>query len=427
MATEIILPRVDMAMESGSVARWAVKNGDAVKTGDLVFEMNTDKSVMEVEATASGTIAGIAVDEGVEMPVGAVLAYILATGETDLTSKIAAPAPSLPTPDKAPEQTDSTSNHSAVEHAVASSADDENQLRATPLARQLAREAGIKIATVQGTGPLSRIEAGDVKRELSVMESSKGDAGQSRIKMRRWLTETKRRGAIMLVHGFGSNGATWEALSGALARNGFDVYAPDLAGHGDTAINADNFDAVVSSLENAFTLVGYDRFHLVGHSMGAAAVVLAASRNRQRITRLTLLAPFGVGPEIDSEFIAGIAHANKPGAIAELLQLLTVRSVPYSSKQLLAITKELGRGRLTTLASQLVNDGKQAIDIRTELANLPCPVDVVFGIGDKIIPWYHAANLPHRVAARFVADAGHMLHVDELPVLNDLLAKHLAD
>ena len=127
MATEIILPRVDMAMESGSVARWAVKNGDAVKTGDLVFEMNTDKSVMEVEATASGTIAGIAVDEGVEMPVGAVLAYILAAGETDLTSNIAAPAPSLTTPVKAPEQTDSTSNHRAVEHAIASSADGENQ------------------------------------------------------------------------------------------------------------------------------------------------------------------------------------------------------------------------------------------------------------------------------------------------------------
>jgi len=422
MATEIILPRVDMAMESGSVARWAVKNGDRVKSGDLVFEMNTDKSVMEVEASASGVIAGITVGEDVDMPVGAVLGYILAAGEAELTLNV-------PAPDLASIKPDSDGISKKIEaptFSLASNVDaaagNENGLRATPLARRLAREAGVALSAISGTGPHSRIESADVKRQIVTHSPANSNLAHRSIKMRRWLAEIPKIGVIVLVHGFGSNGATWEALGGALSRQGFDVYAPDLAGHGDTTDDAESFESVIATLVDALTLVGQEKIHLVGHSMGAATAVMAARRRGTQISRLTLLAPFGVGSEIDATFIDGIANAESTEKLSILLQLLTVRSIPYSPKQLTGIIQELGRGRLGSLAKNLVKDGQQSINMLSDLGVLSCPLEVIFGTSDKIIPWQHAANVPHQASVRFIADAGHMLHVDALPVITSLLA-----
>ena len=89
MPVEIVLPRVDMAMERGSILAWKVAEGQAVREGDLLFELETDKSAMEVEAPADGVIAGIRVPEGVEVPVGTVVAHIYAEGEP-------VPAPAAP-------------------------------------------------------------------------------------------------------------------------------------------------------------------------------------------------------------------------------------------------------------------------------------------------------------------------------------------
>ena len=95
MAEEVILPRVDMDMTEGKIAHWYVRNGDAVSKGQIVFEIETDKATMEIEATADGVLQGSDGRTGVVMPVGQVVAWIVAPGEqipSDGTAVAAAPS-----------------------------------------------------------------------------------------------------------------------------------------------------------------------------------------------------------------------------------------------------------------------------------------------------------------------------------------------
>ena len=417
MAVEIILPRVDMAMESGSVARWAVKNGDSVKAGDLVFEMNTDKSVMEVEAPSAGIISGITVDEGVEMPVGAVLAYILAPGESEVTPKPNAAVPAIKT------TADSKPNGRSTIPSDDPSRGDEDGIRATPLARRLAREAGLSLAALEGTGPRGRIDSGDVQNALATGRGQGPISGDATLKIRHWPAEGQTRDTLVLVHGFGGNGATWEAIGGDLAKRGFNVYAPDLAGHGRTALEADSFETVVASLESCLANLPGGPLHLVGHSMGAAVAIRAARHLPRKIARLTLLAPYGLGTQIDEGFIRGLADAKSSESVLALLRLLTVRTIGYSPRQLEIMTSEVSQGRLIGLSKLLVANGQQSIHLLADLAALSCPVDVIFGVMDRIIPWQHVAHLPPTIPVRLLSEAGHMIHLDEPEVLTGVLEK----
>ncbi|MCW8178827.1 biotin/lipoyl-containing protein, partial [Verminephrobacter eiseniae] len=92
MATEVILPRVDMDMAEGKIACWYVKNGDQVRKGQVLFDIETDKATMEVEAPASGVIDSIDGAIGVTMPVGQVVAWIRAPGAARVEGTSAPPA-----------------------------------------------------------------------------------------------------------------------------------------------------------------------------------------------------------------------------------------------------------------------------------------------------------------------------------------------
>jgi pyruvate dehydrogenase E2 component (dihydrolipoamide acetyltransferase) len=158
MATEVILPKVDMDMATGRISRWLVAEGAAVKQGDPLFEMETDKAAMEVEAPASGVLGGIIAREGVDVPVGQPVAFIYAAGETP----VAAPQPVAAAPtakDEAPA--------AAVPVAAPALSSAPGAVRATPLARRLAREAGVNLASVSGSGPHGRIVSDDVEKAKS--------------------------------------------------------------------------------------------------------------------------------------------------------------------------------------------------------------------------------------------------------------------
>jgi pyruvate dehydrogenase E2 component (dihydrolipoamide acetyltransferase) len=93
MAVELILPRVDMDMSEGKIAHWYVKNGDTVTKGQVVFEIETDKATMEIDAAADGIVQGIDGVVGVTMPVGQIVGWILQPGEAIPTAGAAPDAP----------------------------------------------------------------------------------------------------------------------------------------------------------------------------------------------------------------------------------------------------------------------------------------------------------------------------------------------
>ena len=152
MATEVKLPRLGQGMESGTIVRWLKSEGEPVAKGDPLYELDTDKVTQEVEAEASGVLLKIAVPEG-EVEVGRTIAFIGKEGES--VSTVEAPAPVSDTktvsdtveqPKRVPQQTTN------------------GRVKASPLARRLARERGIDLAAIRGTGPEGRIVAEDVER-----------------------------------------------------------------------------------------------------------------------------------------------------------------------------------------------------------------------------------------------------------------------
>jgi pyruvate dehydrogenase E2 component (dihydrolipoamide acetyltransferase) len=160
MATEVILPKVDMDMTTGRVSRWLVAEGATVKQGDTLFEIETDKAAMEIESPASGVLRNVSAHEGVDIPVGTAVAWIFADGETAVAPPSAMTEMKQPSSDTAaaPAVKPQPPEIAAV-HATSAA----NGVRATPLARRLAREGGIELPTLKGTGPRGRITRADIE------------------------------------------------------------------------------------------------------------------------------------------------------------------------------------------------------------------------------------------------------------------------
>ncbi len=151
MPVEVIMPKVDMDMTAGQVTKWHAGEGDRVVKGRCLFEIETDKAAMEVEAPANGILRDVTGGQGVDIPVGQVIAWIFGDGETYTRQAggQAAPSAAAPPPVSLP-----------VIATRAPAAD--GALRASPLARRLAKAAGLDLTAIAGSGPRGRIQKADV-------------------------------------------------------------------------------------------------------------------------------------------------------------------------------------------------------------------------------------------------------------------------
>jgi pyruvate dehydrogenase E2 component (dihydrolipoamide acetyltransferase) len=181
MATEIKLPRLGQGMESGTIVKWLKSEGDQVEKGEPLYELDTDKVTQEVEADASGVLLKIAVAEG-EVEVGKTIAVIGEQGEKveaaaeppsgngdSAAQEVGDDAQEEGSPAGAREQDRERGRQASAEPGEVtelreSSADNGGRIKASPLARRIARERGIDLASVAGTGPDGRVVAEDVER-----------------------------------------------------------------------------------------------------------------------------------------------------------------------------------------------------------------------------------------------------------------------
>jgi pyruvate dehydrogenase E2 component (dihydrolipoamide acetyltransferase) len=156
MATEVIVPKVDMVMETGTFVEWLVKEGGQVSKGDPLFVITTDKAAIEVESPADGILAGATAKINDVIPVTEVIGYILEPGEA-LPTK-ASPKPVAATSAPAPAKTETTVE---VVAAVAISSESD-KVRATPVARRMAEKLGVDLSQIPGRGPRERIHKADI-------------------------------------------------------------------------------------------------------------------------------------------------------------------------------------------------------------------------------------------------------------------------
>jgi pyruvate dehydrogenase E2 component (dihydrolipoamide acetyltransferase) len=178
MSSQVTLPRLGQGMESGTIVRWLKSEGDKVEKGDPLYELDTEKVTQEVEADAGGVLLKILAQEGEEIEVGKAIAVIGEQGED-------VPTEASPPTAEAEEPTEVTEEEPAEEGEPAPEREDERErgreeapegpsepeqrvddgrVKASPLARRIAKERGIDIAQLSGTGPEGRIVAEDVER-----------------------------------------------------------------------------------------------------------------------------------------------------------------------------------------------------------------------------------------------------------------------
>jgi pyruvate dehydrogenase E2 component (dihydrolipoamide acetyltransferase) len=183
MPINILMPALSPTMEKGNLAKWLKKEGDKVKSGDVIAEIETDKATMEVEAVDEGTIAKILVPEGTaDVPVNDVIAVLAGDGEDvnaagagagaakPAAAPKAAPAAAAPAPKPAEAAPAPAAKAAAPASAAAPQAAPQTngaRVFSSPLARRLAKEAGIELGRISGSGPHGRVVASDVEKAKS--------------------------------------------------------------------------------------------------------------------------------------------------------------------------------------------------------------------------------------------------------------------
>jgi pyruvate dehydrogenase E2 component (dihydrolipoamide acetyltransferase) len=176
MAINILMPALSPTMTEGTLARWLKKQGESVKAGDVIAEIETDKATMEVEAVDEGVLGKILVADGTEgVKVNAPIAILVQEGEAvpDSASPSASPAPATAAAAPAPEAPKSAEPAAAAAPSPAANGHDKEhskggeRLFASPLAKRVASEMGVDLKAVKGTGPNGRIVRADVEAAKS--------------------------------------------------------------------------------------------------------------------------------------------------------------------------------------------------------------------------------------------------------------------
>jgi pyruvate dehydrogenase E2 component (dihydrolipoamide acetyltransferase) len=370
--TAITMPKWGLTMTEGKVLGWLKAEGDSYRVGEELLEIETTKITNVFEAGESGTLRRIVAATGVILPIGALLAVAAPASVTD--AEIAAFVAAFVAPEPSAEAT----------------AED------SPVAPR-------------------EIEAGG--RRLRLLDLG-GDVSPGAT-------------PVLFIHGFGADLNSWMFTQPVLAE-GRRAVALDLPGHGGSTkeVGAGDGETLAAAVADALDVLGLERVHLVGHSMGGAVAILLAGRRPERVASLTLIAASGLGPEINSAFIDGFGRAQRRREAQEVLALL-VHDPALVGRAMVEDVLRYKRldgvaAALDTVARAWFPDGRQALDLRPALGALALPIQMIWGRDDRIIPPAHAEALAGRLPVYILDDAGHLPHMEKAGEVNRLIGRFIA-
>ncbi|MCU0831391.1 MAG: alpha/beta fold hydrolase [Rhizobiaceae bacterium] len=397
MSKTLTLPRLGETMEEARVTAWIVAEGAAFKRGDVLLEVETDKTVVEVPALQDGVLLRRLVAEGETVRLGAAIAEVEGAETTaTATGKDVVPDADITAPEAA------QAAQAAARPASSSSALVTDRVAASPAARAYGRTAGVPLSLVEGTGRRGRVTQAD-------MLAHSGEA---------------RRATIILIHGLYDSPAGWRDIPRKLASDGFIVRTPALPGHGGDRIDE---GAPLAALIDAFVSAQRDPLPegpviIAGHSIGALFAAHLALALGPRVRQVILSAPAGLGARINADFLDGMAAAETTSALGRALNLLDAG--PLSEAALAAELSRLRAARcgMAALARLCAHGGMQQIDLSGPLARLSVPVTALFGVNDRIVDWCDCVNLPESTAIHVLKSAGHLPHLAADGLFRALLA-----
>ncbi|MEZ5933360.1 MAG: acetoin dehydrogenase dihydrolipoyllysine-residue acetyltransferase subunit [Alphaproteobacteria bacterium] len=361
----IVMPKWGLAMQEGMVAAWHIEPGTEIKAGQEIMDIETSKIANAYESPLGGTFRKIVVAAGDTVPVGALLGVV---------------APSSVTDDEVDAYVKDFNDNFDWDAAAGDS------------------------------GP----------------EPETVDAGGTRI---RYLKMGEADGApIIFIHGYGGDLNNWMFNQETLAENS-TTYAIDLPGHGGStkAVGDGSLDVFTAAVLAFMDVKTIQKAHLVGHSMGGATALALAANAGDRVASATLIAPAGLGREINMDYIDGFISQSRARKLRAVLELLVADPQSITSEmvdEVIKFKRVDGVGpALEKLRDGLMPGGTQGTDLRASLSTLTAPVQVIWGREDQILPSSHAEGLPDGIAVTVYEHAGHMPHMEKAAEVNDLIAR----
>lgn len=347
----IVMPKWGLAMQEGMLAAWHVAEGDRIEKGQEIADIETSKIANVFESPVSGLLRRLVAREGEVLPVGALLAVVADGSVAD--AEIDA----------------------FVEDFRARFAE------ATAARGEAAPEPRI-------------VEAGPWR--IRVLEAGPEDAP-----------------VIVFLHGWGGDLTGFGLVQAALA-DAFRTVALDLPGHGGSTKTLARGDLAELAAAVAATLeaLGISGASIVGHSLGGAVAVELARSAPQRVAALTLIAPAGLGPDIETAYIEGFQREKRPKKLRAVLEMLVHDPSVVGREMVEEVLKYKrldGVGEaLAKLAEANFGGGRQRSDLRAALGRLTVPVQVIWGRDDRILPATHAGGLPPSVRVTLLDACGHL-------------------
>ena len=357
---KVTMPKWGLSMVKGTVNDWVVEEGEEVEKGQELVEIETDKIANVLESPGEGVLYRIVAQPGEVLPVSALLG-VITQGEVD-----------------------------------------EVELEGYIVEAQAAAAAA---AADEAPDPLT------INRSLDWEELTI-----------RYLDSEEGERPLICLHGFGGDKNNWQFNLAALAPNR-RVLAPDFPSHGDSTVSAEHssplaYAKMVSAMIDQLELGQVD---LVGHSMGGLVALLVARESPAKVGALTLLAPAGIGAEINAGYVDGFATANSRNGLKSLApQLFADKEMV--SRQMVADMLKYKRldgveEALVQLAEKLHSGGKQIEDLSSVAQSVP--TKIFWGKVDEILPVSNCAQLSGGDVEQL--ECGHMPHMEAADVVN----KHL--
>ena len=364
----IVMPKWGLAMEEGMLVEWQVEEGARLEKGQEIADIETTKITNIFECPTDGLLRRIVTTDGETVPVGFLLAVCAedSVSDADIDSYV-----------------ESFKANFVLEEAAGGGAEPES----------------VEIAPGRSIRYLTMGSGGD--------------------------------DPILFIHGFGGGFDNWMLNQEALSEN-HTTYAIDLPGHGGSTkdVGGGDLGAMTDALVHFMKIMKIERAHLVGHSMGGGIALTFAQQQPDQVSSLSLIAPVGLGPDINMDYIDGFISQTRARKLRAVLELLVEDASAISADMVEDIIKFKrldGVGAaLNLLRDGVMPDGKQGVSFRDGLTDVEVPLQVIWGRNDKIIPSDHAADLPDSIRLTLYDDTGHMPHLERASEVNALIGELVA-
>jgi len=237
---------------------------------------------------------------------------------------------------------------------------------------------------------------------------------------------------VLGLHGWLDNAASFDALAPML--EDIRLVALDFPGHGWSDHRPHNswyyLADYTADIQRVAAALGWDRFSLLGHSLGGGCALSLGLDQPGRTASLTLICPVGLGREINETDVTGFIAANRRKEMKAVLTDLFADANAVTRDMVNDVLKykriDGVEGALNAIAQEAFPGGVQSVSFRDRLTELSVPVQVIWGDADRILPSSHAANLPEPVSVHVIDGGGHMVHMEKAAEVNALIEENLA-